>query len=236
MKKRPPLVAQQKFREHRAALETLSLPERFRYIFEHNIWSNEESRSGDGSTHMATEAVRSELPRLLRQIGATSILDIPCGDFSWLSRLDLPIEYVGADIVDDIVAANRDRYRSEHRRFVKLDLTADDLPSCDVVLCRDCLVHLSYANIRRALDNVARSGAKWILATSFIDLEENADIADGDWRPLNLELPPFSLGTPERVILEQCEEGGGAYRDKALCLWKAGGGGGQENPPPQDGW
>ena len=33
------------------------------------------------------------------------------------------------------------------------DITADALPQCDAILCRDCLVHLSFANIERAVAN-----------------------------------------------------------------------------------
>jgi hypothetical protein len=45
-------------------------------------------------------------------------------------------------------------------------------------------------------------------------------IADGDWRPLNLQRPPFGLPAPHRIIVEGCTEEGGAYRDKALGLWR----------------
>ena len=89
-----------------------------------------------------------------------------------------------------------------------------------MVLCRDCLVHLSYQNIWRALANILASGAQWLLMTNFLRIESNRDIEDGDWRPLNFELPPFALPPPERAIVENCAEAAGAYDDKALCLWR----------------
>jgi hypothetical protein len=163
--------------------------------------------------------LRREIPALLHDLGARSLLDIPCGDFGWLSLTELGVDYTGADIVEALVAQNTSRYASEIRRFVRLDLTSDPLPQADVVLCRDCLVHLSYTNIRRALANVKRSGAQYLLGTSFPEAKSNRDIEDGDWRLLNFQLAPFFFPPPARTIVENCIEAGGAYRDKSLCLW-----------------
>ena len=216
---RPQIIAQKRFLEHKDELERLDLKGRFEYIFDTNLWGDDQSRSGVGSTLPETETLRREIPRLLQELGARSLLDIPCGDFGWLSLTELGVDYTGADIVEALIAQNTARYGSASRRFVRLDLTADPLPRADVVLCRDCLVHLSYANIRRALDNVKRSGAKYLLVTSFPEAKSNRDIEDGDWRLLNFQLAPFNLPPPARTIVENCIEAGGAYRDKSLCLW-----------------
>lgn len=216
---RPQIIAQKRFLEHKDELKPLDLKSRFEYIFDTNLWGDDHSRSGVGSTLPETEALRREIPLLLKEVGARTLLDIPCGDFGWLSLTDLGVEYVGADIVEALVDQNTSRYASETRRFVRLDLTTDPLPQADVVLCRDCLVHLSYANIRRALGNVKRSGAKYLLVTSFPEAKGNRDIEDGDWRLLNFQLAPFCFPAPARTIVENCVEAGGAYRDKSLCLW-----------------
>lgn len=217
---RPQVKAHQRFVEHRDQLSELDLEQRFQYIFEKNLWSNEESRSGPGSTLDETAVLRLAIPALLREIGARSLLDIPCGDFRWLSQVDLGVSYIGADIVEALVQANRERYGATDRQFTQLDLTRDALPRADAVLCRDCLVHLSYSNVTRALRAIRASGAQWLLTTSFLHIEENRDIEDGDWRPLNFELPPFGFPPPGRILLEGCQEAGGAYNDKALCLWR----------------
>jgi len=216
---RPQIVAQKRFLEHKDELERLDLKSRFEYIFDVNLWGDVESRSGVGSTLPETETLRREIPLLLKDVGARSLLDIPCGDFGWLSLTELGVAYIGADIVEALVVQNTLRHASENRRFVRLDLTTDPLPEADVVLCRDCLVHLSYANIQRALKNVKRSGAKYFLTTSFPEIERNCDIEDGDWRPLNFQCAPFNFPAPARTLVENCIEAGGAYRDKSLCLW-----------------
>jgi hypothetical protein len=58
-----------------------------------------------------------------------------------------------------------------------------------------------------------------VILTTFTAERVNVDIEPGDWRPLNLERPPFSLPPPEAVLLEECTEERGAYADKVLGVW-----------------
>jgi SAM-dependent methyltransferase len=218
---RPPTVAERRFAEEAAALSELSLAERFARIYQTNLWSDTESRSGLGSSLDATRRLREELPALLRRLRARSLLDVPCGDFNWMRQVDLEgVAYVGGDIVGPIIEANRARYETAGRRFMTMDVTTGPLPRADVVLCRDCLVHFSFANIVAAFRAITASGAAYLLTTTFLTRETNADIVDGDWRPLNLTRAPFFLPEPEVVLLEECTEEGGAYADKALALWR----------------
>lgn len=211
-----------RFQERRDELADLSLVERFDRIYRTNLWGSNDSRSGLGSALDTTAELRRQLPGFLKRHGARTLLDIPCGDFTWLSTLPLDLDYIGADIVADLVAANEAAYGGggSRRRFLCLDLTCDPLPTADVVLCRDCLVHLSFGRIFDAFRNLKRSGSTYLLTTTFLEHEENQDIEDGDWRMLNLARPPFRLPPPVDVLVEGCVEGGGAYADKALGLWR----------------
>lgn len=223
MADRPLVLAQRRFAERAAEFAHLTLPETFARIYETDLWAGPESRSGVGSGLAATARLRRELPALLRRLRVRHLLDVPCGDFHWMRHVDLgAIDYLGGDIVPAIVERNEAEYGDPagHRRFVQLDLTEGPLPAADAVLCRDGLVHLSHANIRRAFRVVRESGARHLLATTFPGLATNADITDGDWRPLNLELPPFSLPAPVDAIVEMCDEEGGAYADKSLAAWR----------------
>jgi hypothetical protein len=138
-----------------------------------------------------------------------------------MNHVDLSgIEYMGGDIVEPLVETNRERYGSAGRRFLKVDVINGPLPKADVILCRDCLVHFSFANIFAAFQTMKSSGAEYLLTTTFLAREVNKDIVDGDWRPLNLEASPFLLTAPIDVIVEGCTEEGGAYADKALAVWR----------------
>ncbi|MEU3269896.1 class I SAM-dependent methyltransferase [Saccharomonospora sp. NPDC006951] len=217
---RPELPPNVNYREHRDRLRSLGTDEVFGYIYRHNLWASAESVSGQGSEEAATRLLRTAIPALLREKGISSIADVPCGDFGWLGDTGLGVErYFGADIVPGLIERNRRRFARPGYRFEVLDLTVGPLPTVDLVLCRDCLVHLTFAQAMAALRTIARSGARYLLTTTFPGLEVNVDAETGDWRPLNLRLPPFGFGEPEALIVEGCREGGGSYADKALALW-----------------
>ena len=192
--------------------------ERFRHIYETNHWNEAESVSGPGSTLEETEPIRRELPALLAELGAASLLDLPCGDFHWMQQTDLgSVRYIGGDLVGDLIERNRAQHARDGVAFQKLDLVHDTLPAVDAVLCRDCLVHLSFADAQAALANIARSGAAWLLTTSFPGVTRNDDIVTGQWRPINLTLPPFNLPEPAKVIAENCTET--EFADKTVAIW-----------------
>ena len=192
--------------------------ERFRHIYDTNHWDEAESVSGPGSTMEETEPIRRELPALLGELGAISLLDLPCGDFHWMQHTDLAsTDYIGGDLVGELIERNRAQHARDGVAFRKLDLVHDTLPAVDAVLCRDCLVHLSFADAQAALANIARSGAKWLLTTSFPGVTRNDDIVTGQWRPINLMLSPFNLPESKKVITENCTET--EFADKTLSLW-----------------
>lgn len=180
-----------------------------------------ETVSGPGSSLEQTVELRRRLPALLRQVAARSLLDAGCGDLHWIARIDLALEqFIGVDIVPALVDDLRRRFGGDVRRFIAADICTDPLPSADVILCRDCLGHLASPDVQRALRNFRRSGASYLLATTFPRTARNEEIETGGWRPLNLERVPFSLPPPVTMMVEHCTEAQGRYADKSLGLWR----------------
>lgn len=195
----------------------------FTRIYNDNAWGDAESRSGPGSTVHRTRLVRPALETLFRNLGIRTLLDLPCGDFNWMRHVDLRgIDYTGADIVDVVVQDNTLNWARPGVRFVRLDMTSDALPRADLILCRDGLVHLSFHDIARALHRMRESGSEYLLVTTFDRHPANSDIETGDWRPLNLRLPPFWLPPPLGEIWDGPRPDG-AYRDKKLALFRIAG-------------
>lgn len=190
----------------------------FDEIYRKNVWGDRESASGPGSRMDRTDKVRRVLPILIEQYGYRSILDIPCGDFNWMKTLELKVEYIGADIVAALVKRNQEIHGSDRRRFVELNLLADRLPSVDLIFCRDCLVHFSNRDVRLALKNIKASGSKYLLTTTFAERTENQNIVTGEWRALNLSIPPFRLSPPLELVEDSYNSPN--YFDKHLGLWK----------------
>ena len=192
----------------------------FTKIYHENGFGGANSISGPGSDLSQTIAVRNQLRAMCRYLALHSMLDIPCGDFHWMKHVDLEgIDYVGADIVTDLIRENS-QYEASNVHFCKLNLIHDKLPKVDLVFCRDCLVHLSFRDTFMALHNVCDSGSTYLLTTTFTKRPHNRDIATGGWRTLNLEAPPFSFPPSLKTISEECTEGGGAFSDKSLGLWR----------------
>jgi SAM-dependent methyltransferase len=192
----------------------------FTRIYSRNRWQSAESRSGPGSTAVRTKRLRSQLNKLLRELKVRTLLDVPCGDFNWMRLADLrAIQYTGADIVPELVRKNILRYGSPGRRFIRADITRSPLPKSDLVLCRDGLIHLSFADIERALQTIRESGSTYLLLTSFTDCSRNTDIATGDFRPLNFCHAPFNFPAALRTLADGPMLDG-SYPDQVLALYR----------------
>ncbi|MDO6597675.1 class I SAM-dependent methyltransferase [Oceanihabitans sp. 2_MG-2023] len=198
-----------------------SAKEVFTNIKDSNHWSSVESVSGDGSELSVTIDLRNGLEEIIKEKKIKSILDIPCGDFNWMKEVDLHgVNYTGGDIVSSLILKNKEQFSKSNITFADLDLITSQLPQVDLVFCRDCLVHLSYKDIYKALKNIKSSKSKYVLLTSFVKTEKNKDILTGEWRKLNLEAAPFFLGEPLHIIDEKYFKKEMKYADKSMCLWR----------------
>ena len=217
-----PITALRKYLQKRRELkffQRASSEEVFTRIYLDNKWGNSETRSGKGSTLIRTELLRDQLPDLITKFKIESLLDIPCGDFHWMKEIKLPVShYLGADIVSSLIEENTRRYGNKSRTFLKLNLLKDPLPAADAILCRECLVHLSLADIALAVDNLKSSKATYLLTTHFPQVQQNSEIVTGKHRPLNLCKPPFNWPAPIAEIIEY--ETGRARGIKCLSLWE----------------
>jgi 2-polyprenyl-3-methyl-5-hydroxy-6-metoxy-1,4-benzoquinol methylase len=183
-------------------------------IYSDNAWNSSESRSGPGSTIQSTRDLVSQLPDLFKRLNVKNILDLPCGDFNWMSQVPMEsIDYTGADIVEDLISSNQSKYPD--KTFVCLDLLTDELPTADLVICRDCLGHFPNHAVRKALFNVCESGAKYFLTTNFPNHTSTRDINFGGWRPINLVT--FGLPEPTLTLNEGLKSSG--VEDKSMSLW-----------------
>jgi hypothetical protein len=198
-----------------------SLPDIFDRIVRTNYWQGVDGVCGITSGVAGTATLRPELQQLWQELGIRSILDIPCGDFIWMKEMDLSgIDYLGADIVQEMIEKNKSLYSAPNIRFECLDLTSATLPKVDIIICRDCLVHLTLENIQKAIANIKNSGSTWLLCTSFVQNKFNYNIKNGHWRTLNMEKAPFRFPQPVKTMIDNYYLEHSVFRDKALCLWR----------------
>jgi hypothetical protein len=202
-------------------MSRMSMSQRFNYIKKYNLWGDIHSVSGSGSTLEQTTKIRNDLPQVIKDLNIESMLDIPCGDYFWMRHVNFDFSllksYVGADIVEDLIFDNL-KYANQNISFRCINLVLDNIPTVDLIFCRDCLVHLSLIDIFKAITNIRDSRSRYLVTTTYSCTDRiNEDIITGDWRPINLQSPPFGFPPPVILIDEQCTEKGSS--DKCLGVW-----------------
>ena len=66
---------------------------------------------------------------------------------------DLPVDYIGGDIVAPLIAQLNTQYKNKRTKFRHMDIIHDEFPKADLMICRDCMPHLSFDQARQMLDN-----------------------------------------------------------------------------------
>ena len=178
-------------------LQLPTLESRFSEIYEKNLWSSKESPSGLGSELVSTESLSGWLVEHIPSLGVKVFVDAPCGDFNWMQHVlkFVNVDYLGLDIVPSLIEKNNRFYSTGTIRFKVANICEDIIPSCDLVMVRDCLFHLSYDDINKFLDNLAGVEYKYLLTTTHIMNRGfvNSDIISGDFRQIDLFSSPFNF-------------------------------------------
>lgn len=193
--------------------------EAFQNLYLEGGWSGTdgETVSGSGSTLEYTKEVRHLLPFVFETYGITSVVDAPCGDFNWFKEIPLPnVDYVGLDIVPELIEKNREQYESDNRTFMCADATCDTLPKADAFLCRDLLLHIPIEDCWNVIENAVSTGYDYLIFSSY-DVGKNADVESAfGYRPVNLQRPPFNLPAAEASIPDFIE----GFRTRHLLVWR----------------
>ena len=116
--------------------------------------------------------------------------------------------YIGYDVVAHVIEKNNKRFANQNISFVHGNCVTEDLPSADLLICKHVLQHLPNDDIVLFLKQLTKF--KYCLLTNQVEpgtfSGDNADIAIGGGRKLDLTKPPFNLkGT--RVLHYPVEEG-----------------------------
>jgi hypothetical protein len=207
-------------KQFRKKIHQLNLEDRFTQIYKINYWGSNESVSGRGSTLELTSNLRNKLPGLFNKFSIRSVFDGPCGDFNWMNYVveKADIDYIGGDIVLPLIEANRSKYANNKVKFIKIDLTKDELPSTDLMICRDCLFHLSYEDTKLVLNNFVRSNISYLLTTTYENNNsfKNKDIITGHFRSIDLFSPPYNF---PKEILFKIDDWVAPEDPRFMCLW-----------------
>jgi hypothetical protein len=174
----------------------------FSNIYRNGLWNdsrNDIPRSGPGSSLVNTTNFREFFDTFCENNVVDSILDIGCGDLTWmpLTKTFQTKEYTGIDIVQSLIDSHSVTY--PQHSFLCLDAVAQDIPSADVICIRDVLFHLSIEDVQTLLGKLK---CKYLFVTSCRN-EVNYDTFDQyHFHTINLTKPPFNMVNYIKTIYE----------------------------------
>jgi len=173
----------------------------FQQIYKKNAWG---FGSGHGALPHVTKGYRAFIENFIRENDIASIVDFGCGDWQFSRLIDWAgADYVGLDIVPDLIRRNRISYG---RPGVAFELSPDrltDVPRADLLLVKHVLQHWPTRVIQEFIAEIVPK-FRFALITNSVEAKEslNREIAMGEWRPLDLRLAPFWCGVPEVFSFE----------------------------------
>src|SRR5579862_8711867 len=133
------------------AYKGLSTAETFARIYATEAWGVDEQgfSSGRGSRGDLAQQYCSWLVAFIREREFRSVAGLGCGDFYVGGRIakETGIEYVGIDIVPEVIAHHVRSFSCEGISFQCLDIIKDRLPTADFCVIRQVFQHLSNQEI-----------------------------------------------------------------------------------------
>jgi SAM-dependent methyltransferase len=198
----------------RAAMEQSSLRPIFQTIYQKQLWGH---GSGPGSSPTNTVEYRAFVERFIEANSIRSVTDLGCGDWQFSQLIDWSqIDYLGLDVVPEIVAQNRSRFAPPNLRFQELT-SIDDLPGGDLLLSKEVLQHLPNQTIVEYL-LIIQQKYRFALLTNSIGLvaKDNIDVAAGGYRPVRLQDAPFNA--PGAVVFTYFPHTANAFYKNAVFL------------------
>ena len=114
------------------------------------IWAGENTKTKPEARANAVRALVSHLG-----LGEGSVIaDIGAGDLNWIKHIDLgDIDYQAFDLVP------------RHPEVRSFDLLKKVPPKVDLIICFWVLNHMPKAHCKKAIENLKKSGAKYLMMT-----------------------------------------------------------------------
>jgi SAM-dependent methyltransferase len=189
-----------------------SVGEIFADIYRQNSWGGDKGtfHSGSGSTFQHAQLYADAVRKFSLRHGVRRVVDLGCGDFQIGSQIiGTDIEYVGVDIVPELIARNQQSYGSDRVRFCCRNIIEDALPEADLCLVRQVLQHFSNEQIAGVLRNIA--GYRYVLVTEHYPADGSPvaanvekpcgeDVRIYDDSAVYLDAPPFNLSIEGPIL------------------------------------
>lgn len=158
-----------------------------------------ETYSGPGSLIMNTDLLVLNLNKFIKDYNIKSIIDIPCGDFNYMSTINLEnVDYIGYDVSVNAINMCNNKNDKSNIKFGVLDATKEELSYADLIIVKDLFLHLSFEDIEKILSNVKNSKCKYFATSRYSHgTEQNINQPTGlSARAIEVTTHPFYFNYP----------------------------------------
>jgi len=180
----------------------------FENIYNKQLWNNGSKNiplSGPGSSLENTKQCSSVLNKFIYDTNCKSVLDLGCGDLTWISKTiffnDTSIKYTGVDVVESLISSHSTNY--PENTFLCRDLiNYNNIEFTSLIIIRDVIFHLKNEEILSIFENI-KNKFDFLLITSCKN-DINTDIFD-KWHfsNKNIHNKPFNKSRNFEINIDE---------------------------------
>ncbi|MBA2726794.1 MAG: class I SAM-dependent methyltransferase [Parachlamydiaceae bacterium] len=123
----------------------------FTTIYDTGYWGvNAEGigYSGTGSTVDQARPYMKFVQDFMAKNAIKSVVDVGCGDWTFARHMNWNgIDYIGYDVVQSVIERDKERFATDNINFIFANAIETDLPSADLLICKDVLQHCNNDDI-----------------------------------------------------------------------------------------
>jgi len=180
----------------------------FSDIYKNQVWNDKDPSvplSGPGSSLSSTVDISKGLHKFIYEKNCKSVLDLGCGDLTWIKNTkffnDSKIKYIGVDIVEMLI--NKHIEQHHYNSFICTDIiNYIHTEHSSLVIIRNVIFHLKLVDIVR-LFNTIKDSFNYIAITSCNNTVNNDNLNKWHFAERNLQIPPFNISGNSLVKIDE---------------------------------
>jgi hypothetical protein len=180
----------------------------FNNIYKNQQWNNNDQSiplSGPGSSLVSTVDISKGLNTFIYEMNCKSVVDLGCGDLTWIKNTDffkdLGIGYTGVDIVEMVINKNAEEHK--YNRFICTDIINYTYTEhTSLIIIRDVIFHLKLVDILELFNNI-KGSFDYIALTSCNNTKNDDNLNQWHFSERNIKIHPFNISRHPLVKIDE---------------------------------